>query len=179
MNRYLVSASAFWLSACAVLPGPGPTLETSGANTTCINLANTSVQTKFHNLESGVRGIESALFQIGLSQKSYDNPQNKYHLIIEGSSSQPGSTASHIGFFFAAATLFIIPAYRYKSYSMTVSVYEDKQKIRQVTAQDSAHGVISLFAGFVTPDSSIYPSTAEAEIGSRLAKKAISAVICS
>lgn len=166
------------LSACAAVSGPEPTLNKREANTACIHSADTSYQTNLTNLGFEVQGIESALFQSRLKSLSDENPRKKYHLLIKGSFSQPIYALSYAEFFAAMATAFVIPAYSYKSYSLTVTVFENEKVVNEVNVQDSAHEVVSLFAGFAKPDSSVYPSTVEKEIGNRLAKKALSAIIC-
>jgi hypothetical protein len=166
------------LSACAAVPGSEPTLNRLEASTACIHSTDTSYQTNLTNLGFEVQGIESALYQSGLKRLSDKSPRKKYHLLIEGSVSQPIFALSYAEFFAAMATAFVIPAYSYKNYSLTITVLENEKAVNEVTVKDSAHEVVSLFAGFAKADSSASASTVEKEIGRRLAKKALSSIIC-
>ena len=76
------------------------------------------------------------------------------------------------------ATAFIIPAYHYESYVLNIKIYENNELINELSAQDSVHNFVSLFAAFEKPDSSVDPSTVEIKVGRRLTRKAIDALIC-
>lgn len=178
MEAVLLIGVALLLSACAAVPGPGPTLNRREVSTACVPSADTSYQTNLTNLGFEVQGIESALFQSGIKRLSDANPRKKYHLLIRGAFSQPIYALSYAEFFVSMATAFVIPAYSYKSYSLTITVFENGNAVNEVSVQDSAHETVSLFAGFAAPDSSASPSIVEKEIGNRLARKALSTILC-
>lgn len=178
MKQILAIALILSMSACASLPGVGTTINISDTKIQCINSADTSYESNLNNIGFATQGINYELSDSGLLFSKDEITRRKYHLVIDGNAYHPIWVLSYVEFFFAMATAFIIPAYHYKSYVLNIKIYENNELITELSAQDSVHNFVSLFAAFEKPDSSVYPSTVEIKVGRRLTRKAIDALIC-